>query len=149
MTVLFGADQQVGKWVADRLGYRGFAGNFLGAIASVRNGEILGATVFHNHYPHEGVVEMTSASVSPAWLSRAMIRAIFTYVFDVLRCQLVVMRVGQDNAPMIEIANRFGFKGHFIDRLRGRSNGEWIYTLNCEQWAESRFNLRRKEVSHG
>lgn len=140
--IVFGQDKAVGEWVAAQLGQTGFAGYFMSAIGVVESGELIGGTAFHNYYPNEGVIEMTSASISKRWLSRAMIDAIFTYVFDLLKCQMVVMRVSENNTVMVNIAERFKFKGYLIPRLRGRDEGEWIFTLTDDQWRDSPF--RRK-----
>lgn len=142
MTVVFGQDRLVGEWVAAQLGYSGFDGNFLGAVGVAEAGSLIGGTVFHNHYAKEGVVEMTSASSNPRWLSRRMIRAIFTYAFDLLECQMVVLRVSETNTDMVNIADRFGFRGYLIPRLRGKNEAEWIFTLTDDQWRDSPF--RRK-----
>ena len=140
MQIVYGQDQYVRDWVANQIGQIGFAGNTLNAFGVAENGALIGGTVFHNHYPKEGVVEMSSAGISPRWLAARMIRTIFTYAFDLLECQMVVMRVSSDNLVMVNIANRFGFSGYLIPRLRGKNEGEWIFTLTDDQWRSSRFN---------
>ena len=144
MTVVFGQDKLVAAWVAEQLGYSGFDGMF-GAIGVVKDGSIIGGTVLHNIYPKEGVVEMTSACTDSRWLTRRMIRAIFAYAFDLLESQTVVMRVSETNTVMVNIAERFGFKGYLIPRLRGRNEAEWIFTMSDDQWRSSRF----RNSNHG
>ena len=141
-SVVFGADQQVGQWVANELGQSDFAGGFLSAIGVADGGQLVGGTAFHNYYPKEGVIELSSACTDPGWLTRRMIRAIFTYAFDLLECQLAVMRVSADNSRMLNIARRFGFNLYTIPRLRGKSEDEVICTLTDDQWRASRFNRR-------
>lgn len=143
-SVVFGCDKQVGEWIAAQLGQSGFAGYFMSAIGVFENGQIIGGTAFHNYYVKEGVIEMSSACTDSRWLSRRMIRAIFTYVFDLLECQMVVMRVSSDNSVMLNIASRFGFNTYTIPRLRGKSEDEVICTLTVEQWRSSPFNRRPK-----
>lgn len=143
MSVVFGQDKVVAEWIAARLGQTGFAGYFMSAIGVVENGELVGATAFHNYYPNEGVIEMTSASASSRWLTRGMIKAIFTYVFDYLGCQMVVMRVSANNSRMLNIGNRFGFNSYTIPRLRGKSEDEVIFTLTDDQWRDSKFKRNR------
>lgn len=138
--VVFGCDQQVGQWVAGELGQAGFAGYFMAAIGVFDGPNIIGGTAFHNYYPKEGVIEMTSACIDSRWLSRRMIRAIFAYVFDLLECQMVVMRVSANNSVMLNIAKRFGFNMCTIPRLRGRDEDEVICTMTDDQWRSSRFN---------
>lgn len=141
-SVVFGQDRVVAEWVAAQLGQSGFAGYFMSAIGVSKDGQLIGGTVFHNYYPKEGIIEMTSASIDPRWLGRDMIRAIFTYVFDLLRCQMVVMRVSEHNSRMVNIAERFSFDLYTIPRLRGKNEAEVICTLTDDQWRSSRFNRR-------
>jgi RimJ/RimL family protein N-acetyltransferase len=139
MEVVFGCDKQVSDWIADQLGQSGFAGYFMSAIGVFDQGHIIGGTAFHNYYPKEGVIEMTSACTDPRWLNRRMIRAIFTYAFDLLECQMVVMRVSEINTRMLNIAKRFGFDLYTIPRLRGTNEAEVICTLTADQWRDSKF----------
>lgn len=141
--VVFGCDKQVGEWVASQLGQAGFAGYFMSAIGVFDNGQIIGGTAFHNYYPKEGVIEMSSACVDSRWLTRRMIRAIFTYAFDLLECQLIVMRVSSNNSRMLNIGYRFGFTGYTIPRLRGKIEDEVIFTMTDDKWRSSPFNRRR------
>lgn len=140
LRVVFGCDQQVGDWVSGQLGQTGFAGYFMAAIGVFDGPQIIGGTAFHNYYPDEGVIEMTSSCIDSRWLTRRMIRAIFAYVFELLECQMVVMRVSVNNSQMLNIARRFGFNLYTIPRLRGRFEGEVLCTLTDDQWRESRFN---------
>ena len=142
--VVYGHSGVVAQWVAlamkDPAFDRGF-GNCT-AIGVAENGDLIGGTVFHGYTPESGVIEMSSASVSPRWLAPQMIRAIFGYVFDQLACQAVVMRVREDNPRMVRIAERFGFEGVLIPRLAGRATGLWIFTMTDDQWRDHRFNRR-------
>lgn len=136
MDLLYGHSATVAKWVAEHIPgcERGFDGQ--GAIGVIENGRLIGGTVFHNWSPESGVVEMSSAATSPRWLCRPMLKAIFGYVFDQLGCQLVVMRVSERNTRMIRIAEKFGFTGYLIPRLRGRDEAEWVFTLTEEKWRQ-------------
>jgi RimJ/RimL family protein N-acetyltransferase len=131
-----GYNREIAAWVAQHIPgcERGFTNPT--AIGVAENGDLIGGTVFHNWNPEAGVIEMSSAGISPRWLSRQMLKAIFGYVFDQLGCQLVVMRVSERNDRMIGIARRFGFDGHLIPRLRGRDEAEWVFTLADEQWRQ-------------
>ncbi len=141
--IVYGQDAYVRDWVANQLGQIGFAGNLMNAFGSAEDGALIGGTVFHNYYPHEGVVEMSSAGVSPKWLSRKMLHTIFTYAFSLLKCQIVVMRMSTNNSRMMNIAERFGFNIYTIPRLRGRIEDEAICTFTDDQWASSPYNRSR------
>lgn len=133
-------DPRIDQWVAGKLGIRQWPLSF--SIANVRDSFILGATVAHDFYPETGIVELTSASDSREWMDRKMINAVFSYAFDALGCQMVVLRVSEINTDMVNIAERLGFKGYLIPRLRGKNEAEWIFCLTDDVWQRSRF--RRK-----
>lgn len=137
MSELVYGDERIDGWVAYKLGLRLWPQSY--SIANVRDGSILGATVFHGYYPETGVVELTSASDSPRWMDRKMINAVFGYAFDHLKCQLVVIRVSEINARMVNIARGLGFQGYLIPRLRGKNEAEWVFTLTDDDWLKSRF----------
>lgn len=131
-----GHNHDIAAWVAAHIPgcERGF--NNPTAIGVLEDGQLIGGTVFHNWAPEAGVIEMSSAATSPRWLGRSMLRAIFGYVFDQLECQMVVMRVSERNERMVRIAQKFGFDGHLIPRLRGRDEAEWLFFLTEEQWRQ-------------
>lgn len=111
-----------------------------GTVMAVTEGaQIIGACLFHNWQPDEGVIELTSASVSPRWLNRRVLRAMFGYAFDTLKCQAAVMRVDPANARMCRIASAFGFKRYDIPRLRGRDKAEALFILGDDEWRSGRF----------
>lgn len=137
MSDLVYGDPRIDGWVANKLGIRQWGESY--SIANVRDQFIMGASVLHNWYPETGVVEITSASDSPRWMDRKMINAVFSYAFDVLKCQLVVLRVSEINTSMIDIAKRLSFEGYLIPRLRGRDEAEWIFTLSDDEWRKSPY----------
>lgn len=109
------------------------------------HGRTIGGTVFHNWHPQEGVLELSSYSDSPRWLTRHSINAMMYFPFTLMACQLVVMRVSDRNDRMNAIASRFGFTAHHIPRLRGPNEGEYIHTLTREEWES--HPLRIKDFS--
>lgn len=142
--LVYGQTDIVARFVAaamkDPAFNRGF-GNCT-AIGVAENGDLIGGTVFHDYTPEAGVIEMSSAAVSPRWLQPKMIRAIFEYVFDQLQCQAVVMRVKESNRRMVRIAQKFGFRGVLLPRLAGRDEGLWLFTMFDDQWRRHPVNLR-------
>lgn len=103
------------------------------------DGNLVAGTLYHNHYPEYGLVELSSASISKRWLTKHVINAMFFLPFNRLGCQLCVLRVSEKNENMIGIARKFGFEETFIPRLRGRDEGEFIFTLTEEAWKESKY----------
>lgn len=124
----------VAAWVANHIPgcERGWSN--CKAIGIEDNGRLIGGTVFHNWSPEAGVIELSSAAVSPRWAIRPMLKTIFGYAFDGLKCRMIVMRVGSDNDRMCSIARRLGCRVYQIDDLRGEGQNEMIFTLTAAAW---------------
>lgn len=122
-------------------GDRGFGKS--SAVGFVENGELIGGTVFHNYDPDAGVVELTTATTSPRWLTRQTLHAIFAIPFDQWGCQMIVLRVAASNQRMVKIAKRYGFSGVLIPRLAGRREGVWVFTLTDDAWRGTALERRR------
>ena len=138
---VLGRDAEVAAFVAARIkAARGFGD--CAAVAWVDGDELVAGTVYHNWYPEHGTIELSSAAKHPRWLTRKSLRQMFDYPFNQLGCQMVVLRVGEHNARMRNIARRFGFAETVIPRMRGRDEADCIYTLTVEQW-------REKEAKYG
>lgn len=114
-------------------------------MAVTVDGKLVGGTVYHNYQPEAGVIELSSYSRDPRWLSRVVVNHMFHFPFALLGCQMVVLRVARSNVRMRRIAQRFGFKEHYIPRLRGRDEGEFIYTFTDDAWEQ--HHLRDKGFS--
>lgn len=129
----------VANWVAKRI--PGCERGFGPCVAMMvwDNGPIAGV-VFHNYSPECGVIEMSSAAVSPRWLSKRVLKAIHTYIFRDAGCQLSVMRVSEKNKRMIRIAEAAGYTGHKIPNLRGKGEAEIIFTLADDDWFASKLS---------
>ena len=102
--------------------------------------KLVAGTVYHNWHRDEGVIELTSGSTTRHWLTKPVIRSMFRLPFDLLACQMVVLRVSANNKAMVRIAKSFGFEGVLIPRLRGRDEDEWIFTYTDDAWRSSPFN---------
>ena len=55
---------------------------------------------------------------------------------------MVVLRVSERNTVMRSIAERCGFTGHLIPRLRGRDEDEVVFTQTDDEWRANRMNGR-------
>jgi RimJ/RimL family protein N-acetyltransferase len=104
-----------------------------------RDKQLVAGTLYHNWHAASGVIELTSASVDRRWLMRPVIRAMFGMAFDMIGAQMAMLRVSERNTDMVAIAKRFGFTGVLIQRLRGRGEAEWIFSLTDDDWRKSRY----------
>jgi RimJ/RimL family protein N-acetyltransferase len=137
---MIGQNELVAQWVANHKPFNpqlGF-GNCT-AIGWCIDDNLIAGTVYHNYDRVSGVIELSSASDDPRWLTRDTIRLMFSYPFDQLNCQMVVLRVAESNTRMRKIAKKFGFTEYLIPRLRGRSEAECVQTYTVEQWLQSPF----------
>lgn len=104
------------------------------------NGRLIAGVLYHHFHPGAGVIEMSAGSIDKRWLTRPVLKAMFAVPFDVLGCQLAVLRVSECNAVMLRIAKAYGFKEFIVPRLRGRDEAEHILTLADDAWRANRFN---------
>lgn len=118
----------------------GIAINEFCSMGVFEDGYLIAGTLYHNYYPEYGIVELSSASISKRWLTKSVINAMFFLPFTRLGCQMIILRVSERNKVMIGIARKFGFDETFIPRLRGRDEGEFVFTLTIEAWKESKYH---------
>jgi RimJ/RimL family protein N-acetyltransferase len=113
----------------------------------VHDGGLVGVMVFHNFDRESGVIEISGVSETPRWVTRRVLEAMFSYPFDQLGCQLVVMRVSERDERLPRILTAYGFESFYIPRLRGRGEGENIFTLTDDAWRVNGFHRKSLPVS--
>ena len=109
------------------------------SMAVFHYGHMVAGTLFYDWDPQSGVLQLSSASTDRRWLTRPVVRAMFSMAFDLIGAQLAILRVAETNHNMVEIAQRFGFDGVLIPRMRGRDEAEWLFTLTDDAWRASRW----------
>lgn len=102
--------------------------------------ELVAVMVYHNFDRPSGVIEVSGAGITPRWLTRAVLHEMFAYPFDQLGCQMIVMRVSENNSRLLRILTAYGFDHILIPRLRGRDEGERIFTLTDDAWRANGFH---------
>lgn len=125
----------VRDWVANHIPdcSRGWPNGY--AIGVVNdNNELVGGSVYHEFSPESRVIEMSSASITPRWITRSTLKTLFWYPFDYLKCRLVIMRVHPDNHRMRSIATKLGCREYVIDDLRADGVADIVYTLTEAAW---------------
>lgn len=137
----------IARFVASHIpgGERGLDGKVcMGVIQTGDQPKLIAGVVYHNYNPEAGVIELSAASTSRLWLTRPVLKAMFSYPFEQIGCQMAVLRVSERNPAMVSIALRYGFKSHLIPRLRGRDEAEHILTLTDDDWRANRFNQEKR-----
>lgn len=105
--ILIGANDLIGPWVMKKAGgqYHPGSGQCIGII---ENGEILGGIVYENY---NGVsLSMHCAAVTPRWVDRKGLFAVFYYPFVQLGCLKVFGAVTEDNLAAQHFDEKVGFK---------------------------------------
>lgn len=132
-------NEAIGRFVSELIWHKPDAVRDFCSMAVIDGDQVIAGTLYHNWHPENGVIELTSAAISRRWLTRPVIRAMFDLPFERLGSQMVVLRVSEKNKSMIRIARAFGFSEHFIPRLGGRDEGQFIFTYTDDQWSSSAF----------
>lgn len=134
------------RWVAEIIwpGENREFGNCQG-MAVLDDDERVCGVIYHNYEPHAGVVEISAGSTSKRWLTRRVLRAMFSYPFEEANCQAIVMRCNPDDAALRKMLLAYGFKLYVLPRLRGRDKDENVFILTDDAWMDNRFN-RKKDL---
>ena len=103
-------------------------------------GQIVACMLYNNFQPEAGVVEIHGAGLTPRWLTRPVLQEMFSYPFDQLGCQMVIMRVSERNGRLLRMLTAYGFEHVTIPRLRGRDEGERIFSLTDDAWRANGFH---------
>ena len=143
MKLLFGHDDVVARFVA--MVTPGCSADF-GACKAIGvlddEGALVAGMVFHDWNPDAGTMQISSASLTPRWLTGEVRHIMFAYPFEQVGCQMVFLLVSAKNERMCRIAKAFGFKPYLIERMRGRDEDGFIFTLTDDAWRNLKFTRR-------
>lgn len=135
----------IGRFVAERIlgGARGF--QVFTSLGVVHQGSLVAGVVYHDWNPEAEIIELSAASDDGRWLTRPVLSAMFSYPFDGIGCQMVVLRVSgrNENASgrgIKRIAKAYGFTAIPIPRLYGRDHDGVLLTLTDDAWRTNRFH---------
>ncbi|GHA15126.1 hypothetical protein GCM10007989_07350 [Devosia pacifica] len=138
-------EKDLAAWCARQIGYSRVWGHCR-ALGVFDDEKLVAAAIYHNWQPEAGVIEISTAAITPRWLTRKVLHELFAYPFDRLGYQLVVLRIsanrGEDRG-ICRMCRAFGFEEYRIPRLRGRDEDELIFTLTDDAWRASRFEKVR------
>lgn len=110
-----------------------------------RDGNLLGAVIFHDWQPDRETVEM-SVHGEKGWISRRVVNAAMSYIFDGLNCQMVVGQAASTNAAALALDRRIFANEVVIPRLMGRNTDGHIFSLTHEQWLSHRLYTPPEKV---
>lgn len=98
------------------------------------DGELIAGVVYHNWHEKSGVMEISGGSRTKRWLQPKVLKALFSFPFEMVGAQMVVLHVSERNTALVQRIKKFGFKGVLVPRLRGREEDGWILTLTDDDW---------------
>lgn len=145
MTTFWDETGEVERFVAQMIPHcsRGF-GNCVTMGVLDDNGLLMAGIVYHNWDKEAEHIEISGAALTPRWLTREVLRAMFDYPFGPLcNCQMVVMRLPVDNKRLVYLLSRYGFEFVRQRRMFGRERDGFIASLTVEDWANNKFNKQR------
>ncbi|QIG49569.1 N-acetyltransferase [Nordella sp. HKS 07] len=147
MRPVYGQDEAVAKLVASLIpaAARGFGDNFT-AMGVDHGGLLVGGFIFTSWSPKTGTIEISYAGIGRRWLTRPVLYAAFSYVFDGVGCQMAIAQMPARLRHAVRIARAYGFEQVTIPRLFGRNEDGVISTLTVEDWRANGFH---KEHRHG
>ncbi len=151
MDILWGSVREpelniaLGEWCQRKIGLPRPFVSFT-SLGVFESGCLLGVAVFHNWDKEAGVIEVSGASESARWLPRPVLFALFSYVFNQLKCQALVMRVAPENTRIQRILRAYGYEETRIKRLRGRDQDDLIFILYDDAWRANGFHRENKEA---
>lgn len=109
------------------------------AIGFADKGELVAGFVYHNWNPAGGTIEVSGYSTRRDWVSKSLLRVIFEYPFEQVKCRAVVARHSEHNKRVIRIWKALGATQTRIPELRGPAEAEVIALLTRDAWLKSKF----------
>lgn len=135
--VLFGFDQEVSQWVAQRI--TGFSPSISAkALGVVAGGELVAGVVFERW---NGVhVEASIAADHQSWASRSTLFRLFHYPFNQLGCKAISVLVPSSNAQSLNLATKLGFEPEAIVKFAAHDGSSMVvlkmFKENCKWIAD-------------
>jgi RimJ/RimL family protein N-acetyltransferase len=146
MRPVYGQDEAVARLVASLIPAAAHGFSAFTAMGVDHGGVLVGGFVFANWSPEAGTIEISYAGIDRRWLTRPVLYAAFSYVFDGIGCQMAIAQTPARLQHAVRIARAYGFKQVTIPRLYGRDQDGIISTLTAEEWRSNGFH---KEHRHG
>ena len=103
--LIFGADDYLKRWAAQRIGIDGFGPS--AAIGVQRDGEIIAACVYHDY--RDGQIEASIAASSRRWASRSVLYGLFAYPFIQVGANRLLVTCSEANDKAMKMNGQLGF----------------------------------------
>lgn len=151
-SILYGADDMVGRFVTSRLRAGPLPGfelpRFFVGLGIVKKGIFVGGVIFHNQHTFNDRpvwIEVGIACDHPSWATKQTIRQIFKYPFVQLGCATLLSSIRKSNHRSRKLCEGLGFKltGKIPHGHDGREDilGYAMTRKQCH-WLEERENAK-------
>lgn len=147
---VYGREDIIAPWVASMIPELRTSFGPCAAIGVVDDeGSIIAGAVYHDYMPHAGVVQMSVAALPHSgWLTRETIRRCWSFPFQYLQCQMIIMVVPYEQERILRQLAVGGFAFVQMPRLMGRNRHAVIATLTEEDWAKNPLYRLPKPAPH-
>lgn len=129
-------------WAAARIPHVGALGFAECRAAGVlRGGELVAAVLFHEWNPLAATIQLSMASATPLWASRAVIADLFRYAFVVAQVNKLWTAIPHDLVRAIRFNEGIGMKREATLRHQyGPKRHAVICSMLRDEWARSRWH---------
>lgn len=111
MKLVFGEDDLVGEFVAQRLPVGGFTKSDFGSHSTIGasvDGTLVMGCVYYDH--RDVGCEIALAADRPVWCTKGVLAALFSFPFLQLKYERVTLLIGEDNPRAIRLNLGLGFR---------------------------------------
>jgi len=109
--LLYGHDEEIAAWVAERIPHvRGGSFGPCAAIGVASGGRLLAGIVYHDYQPDCSNVQLSMAADSPLWARRENIAGLLAYPFIQLGCWMVWTATPPGNERALRVNEHIGFQ---------------------------------------
>lgn len=138
--LLYGADEDVCRWVSEQLSGHKEWFRDSGAIGVVEGGNLIAGVVYSNYCVNSNhdpiAIEMSIASIDKRWCNRHNLRAFFKHPFIDLKVKRVHTLCSADNRDVVMFNKRLGF------RVEGLHKEAWPHGGDALSWGMLRHECR-------
>jgi RimJ/RimL family protein N-acetyltransferase len=136
VNLVFGADQFIAHWVAQRVREFNPMHEKYTCIGVADDVRLIAGMVYHQYRGHDLV--MTFASDSPKWANKGNLGAFFRYPFGQLGCKRVTTFAARKNKRSRKLIEGVGFKLEGVMRKGNGDQDAMIYGMLAEEckWIE-------------
>ena len=136
----------INKWVSQHsFGHPNNVWADSSSYGVIKNGVPIAGVVYHDWKRDAGTIQYSGAATDSSWLKGPSLHQMFGYMFDELKCQMVLTGNSSDNKGLHRLLERIDHNKHIIERGWGRNTDLYLWTLTREQWAKNDLMRRSRK----